>query len=82
MSDARQGDELTIWPRHLYSVPCNGRVGYCASGARAWFAAHGLSWSDFVARGIPAATMAATGDPLALALVAHAQQMAQAPQEG
>ena len=66
--------DLIIWPRHLYSVPVGGRVGYCASGARAWFAAHGLSWADFIAHGIPAATMVATGDPLALALVAHAQE--------
>ncbi len=65
---------LTIWPRHLYSVPVAGRVGYCASGARAWFAAHGLSWADFIAHGIPAAVMTATGDPLALALVVHAQE--------
>lgn len=67
-------DDLRIWPKHLYSVPFNGRTGYCASGSRHWFAVHSLSWSDFVANGIPASAMLATGDPLALALVDHAKQ--------
>ena len=66
--------ELRIWPRHLYSVPFSGRVGYCASGSRQWFAAHGLSWTDFVRDGIAADQLVATGDPLALALVEHAKE--------
>lgn len=65
---------LRVWPRHLYSAPCNGRIGFCARGARAWWAAHDLVWSDFVSHGIDAATLVATGDPLALALVRHAQE--------
>ena len=66
---------LRVWPRHLYSVPFSGRTGYCAAGSRQWFAAHGLSWPDFVANGIDASTLLATNDPLATALVAHAQTL-------
>lgn len=73
-ADLRIPADLRIWPRHLYTIPVGARFGYCASGARAWFAAHGLSWADFVAGGIAASTMAATGDPLALALVQHAAE--------
>lgn len=67
--------EVRVWPRHLYSAPFAGRVGYCAGGSRRWFAAHNLSWSDFVANGIPASALSTTGDPLALALVEHAIKM-------
>ncbi len=72
---AMSDDDLRIWPRHLYSVPFAGRIGYCANGSRAWFAAHGLRWADFVAKGIAASVLTATGDPLALALVAHAKNL-------
>jgi len=66
--------QLRIWPKHLYSVPFHGRIGYCAAGARQWFAAHGLSWADFVNGGIAARQLQATGDPLALSLVEHAKE--------
>lgn len=74
---AMNDTELHIWPRHLYSVPFSGRTGYCAAGSRQWFAAHGLSWADFVNRGISASQLEATGDPLALALVEHAKEQEQ-----
>lgn len=74
---AMNDTELRIWPRHLYSVPFSGRTGYCAAGSRQWFAAHGLSWADFVNAGIPASQLVATGDPLALALVEHAKEQEQ-----
>ena len=64
-------NELRIWPRHLYSVPYLGRSGFCAQGSRQWFSAHGLSWADFVANGISAAVLAATGDPMAIHLIEH-----------
>lgn len=70
--------ELRIWPRHLYSVPFSGRIGYCAAGSRQWFVANGLSWAVFVTEGIDAARLEATGDPLALALVEHAKEQEQA----
>lgn len=65
--------DLIIWPRHLYTVPYAGKVGYCARGSRAWFAAHGIDWAHFVAHGVPADVLAATGDPLALAVIQHAK---------
>ena len=66
--------DLIIWPRHLYTVPHAGKVGYCARGSRAWFAAHGINWAQFVACGVSADVLAATGDPLALAVVEHAKK--------
>lgn len=59
---------------HLRSVPGFGpRRGFCARGGRAWFARHGLDWTDFVRHGIEAEILEQTGDGLALALVAHAR---------
>lgn len=75
--------DITIWPHHLGAVPYLGRLGYCAAGARRWWAARGLSWADFVAHGIPASVLTATGDPMALALVAHVKAQDQTQtQEG
>lgn len=60
---------------HLRSIPgFTARPGFCAQGGRDWFARHGLDWSDFVHRGIDATTLEATGDGMALALVAHARE--------
>lgn len=73
---------LRVWPQHLYSVPVAGRVGYCASGSRQWWAAHGLDWGDFLTNGIDAERLRATGDPLALRLVAHAEAMAEQDSKG
>ncbi len=68
---------MQIHAHHLYSVPnFNGGTGYCAAGCREWFAAHGLSWSDFVAHGIEEAELAATGDELAHRVIEHARASA------
>lgn len=68
---------MHIYAHHLYSVPnFNGGTGYCAAGCREWFAAHGLSWADFVASGIDEAELAATGDELAHRVIAHAHAAA------
>ena len=37
---------------------------YCLAGVRPWFRRHGLDWQDFLARGIDAAVLRATGDAL------------------
>ncbi len=67
-------EPLIITVQHVHACPSfNGHSGLCARGARAWFAAHGLSWSDFVAYGIAAETLIATGDALALRVVAFAR---------
>jgi len=68
-------DELIITVQHIYTVPAwNGATGFCGRGARAWFAQHNLSWADFVANGLPASILEATGDALALQVVAHARE--------
>lgn len=48
-------------------------VGYCNRGARAWFARHGLDWARFVADGLPAGDLEATGDAMALRLAEYAR---------
>lgn len=37
---------------------------YCLAGVRPWFRRHGLDWQDFLARGIEADQLRATGDAL------------------
>jgi hypothetical protein len=66
--------ELRVFPSDLAAIEFAGKTGLCMKGARAWFAAHGFSWADFVRDGIPAATVLATGDTLAEAAVAVARQ--------
>ncbi|GAB3755203.1 hypothetical protein GCM10028795_27550 [Lysobacter olei] len=64
-----------VTTRHLFTIPgFSRRNGFCRSGARAWFKRHGLDWQDFVRNGIPATTLEATGDGLALAAVAWARK--------
>lgn len=38
---------------------------YCTGGARAWFKLHDLDWPAFIADGLPASTLLATGDGMA-----------------
>lgn len=44
---------------------------YCAQGARRWMRRMGLDWAAFVRDGIEADALEATGDAMALKLVAH-----------
>ena len=37
---------------------------YCLAGVRPWFRRHGLDWQDFLARGVEADRLRATGDAL------------------
>jgi hypothetical protein len=37
---------------------------YCRAGVRPWFRRHGLNWQDFLAHGIEADRLRATGDAL------------------
>lgn len=42
------------------------RLGYCSRGLRGFFAAHGLDWNGFRENGLPAPTIEATGDAMAM----------------
>ena len=46
----------------------------CFQGARPWFRRHGFDWQQFLAAGIPADRLAATGDALALRAIAKARE--------
>lgn len=52
--------DLIVRPRHIRAAPT-----LCMSGARRWFKAHDLDWSDFLTNGIPASVLGQWGDPLA-----------------
>lgn len=41
----------------------------CSRGARTFFERHGLDWQKFLKDGLPAETLAATGDAMALQVV-------------
>ena len=50
------------------------RAGYCASGARRWFEANNLDFRAFIANGIDADVLLATGDTMAERVVALKQE--------
>lgn len=50
----------------------------CSRGARAFFARHGLDYGRFLREGLPAEQIRATGDAMALQVVAIAEREAQA----
>lgn len=54
-------------------------LGYCNRGARSFFARHGLSWAEFLAGGIEADRLLATGDGMAARVVEHAKEKQGAP---
>lgn len=66
---------MIVTTRDLFTIPgYSPRPGFCRGGARDWFRAHGLDWAAFVRDGIDEAALTATGDGLALALVAWAHK--------
>ncbi|MDR3444693.1 hypothetical protein [Dyella sp.] len=69
---------MIVTTRDLFTIPgYSKRCGFCRSGARHWFATHHLDWTHFVKHGIDAQILEATGDALALALVAWARKRAE-----
>jgi hypothetical protein len=56
-----------VYPRDLRAA----RI--CFGGARPWFRRHGLDWQTFVANGIAAERLEATGDALAFRVTAEAR---------
>ena len=47
---------------------------FCAKGARRWFEFHNLDWQTFISAGLPAETLAATGDAQALMAIEAAKK--------
>lgn len=45
----------------------------CGRSARPWFGQHGLSWNTFITVGYDAEVLRATGDALALKVIAVAE---------
>lgn len=65
---------MIVTTHHLFTIPgFSKRRGFCRGGARNWFRAHGLDWTDFVKHGVEAEKLEGTGDALALALVKWAR---------
>jgi len=65
---------MIVTHAHFRSIPARRGSGYCNSGGRTWFARHGFDWTNFVKHGIEETKLAATGDGMALNLVAWAHQ--------
>ena len=47
---------------------------YCLAGVRPWFRRHGFDWQDFLARGIAADRLRATGDALVEPVIRAAER--------
>ena len=45
----------------------------CSRGTRAFFAKHGLDWSEFLRAGLPVEALEQTGDAMALQVAATAR---------
>jgi hypothetical protein len=52
--------ELRVRQHHIRAAKI------CMKGSRAFFAKHGLSWSDFLDNGLPVRVLEEIGDPVAL----------------
>lgn len=73
----RTNSDVVVTTAHLRTVPgFSARSGFCARGARQWFAQHDLDYLDFVRNGIPASRLEATGCAMAKALAEWARQEA------
>lgn len=74
---------MIVTTRHLFTIPWfSGRRGFCRGKSRDWFRAHGLDWADFVANGIDAERLEATGDALGIALAQWARECGAREQAG
>lgn len=51
-------------------------AGLCSQGGREWCRRHNLSWSDFLANGLDAEVVRATGDALAMRALTEAEKEA------
>ena len=55
--------EVIVTMRHVRQAKM------CSRGARAFFIRHNLDWQTFIKQGLPASTIASTGDAMALKVV-------------
>lgn len=60
---------MDIPPDLIITMTDIRRAGHCARGTKAWFDQHDLDFRDFLANGITAADLAATGDGIALQVI-------------
>jgi hypothetical protein len=60
--------EVTVTIAHVRAA------GLCVHGTRTWFARQGLDFRAFLARGLPASILLATGDAMAARVVEVARQ--------
>jgi hypothetical protein len=66
---------VIVTTRHLFTIPGHShRRGFCRGKSREWCIRQGIDWKSFVRNGIEASVLEATGDGLALALVAWARE--------
>lgn len=61
----------------IVSIDHIRKADLCAQGARKWFLSYGLSWTDFLENGIPAADLDLLRDGLADRVSAIARQEAE-----
>lgn len=74
---------MIVTTRDLFTVPgYSKRAGFCRNGSRNWFRAHSLDWTDFVKHGVDAELLEATGDAMALSVVAWARKRAAMADQG
>ncbi len=62
---------LVVYMRHVRAA------NLCSKGARVWFAAHGLSWNEFLANGVQADRLRQCNDALADRAIAAAEREAE-----
>ena len=63
-------------PKTIVTVQDLRAARLCFQGARPWFRRYGFSWQAFLAEGIEAETLEATGDALAFRVTAVARARA------
>jgi len=62
--------EPVVYMRHVREAKL------CRKDSRKWYERQGWVWSDFLANGIPAEKLIATGDPIVMAAVEAARREA------
>lgn len=75
-ADQDQGwQEVIVTRQDLFTIQgFSRRPGFCRGQSRTWFRSHGFDWTHFIKHGIEDEKLEATGDALALALVAWARK--------